>query len=261
MQKVNSKIKNDYIYSVYSRGNCMYSGHSRSVYHTVKGFTLIELLVVISIIALLMGILMPALSKARQQANRLICASNMRQVGIATQMYLMDSENRLPPSSCREKNPREYWLYILSNYVKESSLFCCPVDKAKNLLDWQNPPEDDWRNYRWSSYASNGFFDNPAYSSYRTITAIRRPDQCIFVCELQSGSSNDGVDHVHSDMWESPAALQAQVAWNQHLGISNYLFIDGHADSYPWNETWYYPNPAINLWNPRTAPCWPKLND
>ncbi len=222
-------------------------------------FTLIELLVVISIISLLMGILLPALSRVRQQAKKIMCLSNMRQMGIALNAYLIDSDYRLPPSSCREKDPHEYWLYILTNYVEESLLFRCPEDKAKNFMDWQNPPEDDWKQYRWSSYASNGFFDNPAYSSYRTITGMRRPGQCIFVCELQSGSSNDGVDHVHPDMWESPDGLQAQVAWNRHNDKSNYLFVDGHAASHLWNETWYYPDPKINLWNPRTAPGWPKL--
>lgn len=226
-----------------------------------NAFTLMELLIVISVIGLLMGILLPALNRARQQARKMICRSNMRQMGIVLRVYLIDNEYRLPPSSCREKNPHEYWLYILNNYVKESLLFRCPADKAKNFLDWQNLPEDDWGKYRWSSYASNGFFDNPVYSSYQTITRIRRPDQCIFVCELQSGTSNNGVDHVHADMWESPTALQAQVAWNQHRDTSNYLFVDGHADSYPWDKTWYYPDPAINLWNPQTAPGWPKLND
>lgn len=244
-----------------NRGWGAYRHPSRGIFPQLvsRGFTLIELLVVIAIISLLMGILLPALNRARQQAKKITCLSNMRQMGIAMQAYLMDSDNHLPPSSCRQDDPEKYWLCILTKYTRQGLLFRCPSDRTKNFVDWNKPLDEQPDDLRYSSFAVNALLD-PGYpryppgSGYNNILRICRPMYCIWISEAPD--SFTGGDHVHPDQWLGSVSYAKKfVAWNRHLGTSNYLFVDGHAENLKFEQTYNWPSPCY--WFPECAPKWP----
>ena len=221
-----------------------------------NGFTLIELLVVIAIVALLMGILLPSLGRARGQAQKIACLSNMRQMGIALQAYLIDSDNRLPPSSCNLSDPNQYWLRTLTKYTREKLLFRCPSDRAKDFVDWNIPLDEQPDDSRWSSFALNCLLDPHCHYNrgrYNNIVNIKRPTYCIYVSE--SPSSWTEYDHVHPETWGSLQQAKGQIAWDRHAGTSNYLFVDGHAENLRIEQTWSWPGQCY--WYPGYAPGWP----
>jgi prepilin-type N-terminal cleavage/methylation domain-containing protein len=89
----------------------------------VNGFTLVELLVVISIIALLLAVLMPALAKVREQAKLAVCKSNLRQTGMAVYLYANDNKGEIPPFRRLTGFPPKYITETsIGNYVCDTGL-------------------------------------------------------------------------------------------------------------------------------------------
>ena len=108
-----------------------------------KGFTLVELLVVISVIALLMGIIVPVLAKARAAASRTYCKSNLREIGVIFRAYLDDNRDIMPPASDypwditdphNDPNNPDYMPPItkfLGPLLHEPKVFICKADTVE----------------------------------------------------------------------------------------------------------------------------------
>ena len=209
-----------------------------------------------------MGILLPALSRAKQQTRGIVCSSNTRQIGIATQVYLIDNGYRLPPSSCRISDPNDYWLRILSKYTREQLLFRCPSDKGKNFVDWDQPLEEQ-QDKRYSSFAVNSLLDPICFrygvgaNRYNRIDSIRRPMYCVWISEAPDTSNFYQADHIHPESWEGSIEYAKKfIAWDRHTGKSNYLFIDSHVEMLEFEDTYSWPGKCY--WYPESAPKWPE---
>jgi prepilin-type N-terminal cleavage/methylation domain-containing protein/prepilin-type processing-associated H-X9-DG protein len=100
-----------------------------------RGFTLIELLVVIAIIAILAAILFPVFARAREQARRSVCVSNMKQIGLGLGMYMQDYDQTFPPGGLKvwgvtKKTDRNLLVSQLNPYTKNDQIFRCPSDRG-----------------------------------------------------------------------------------------------------------------------------------
>ena len=222
-----------------------------------KAFTLIELLVVISIIALLLSILMPALNKAREQAKYGVCKAHLKGLGLAITLYIDDNDGYTynPRNNGRWQDlgydsgntgrlldPTDHYAYWGIAYIKYASskdIFSCL--SAKRVDDWWHI-EDQYL-YKYCSYGLNGYTCNDyGDPTYIKVTSFKHPAELILAQDHveQLLDDNAGGDmfyipngqHINLVQWrtgslalEYPNAIQECF---RHHDISNTLWLDGH---------------------------------
>ena len=179
-----------------------------------KGFTLIELLVVIAIIAILAAILFPVFAQAREKARQATCTSNMKQIGIAVQMYAQDNDGYLLAADKGTSYPygARVWVDFIAPYGVDRNKLFCP--SAPAIL--KTKPTGI------GSYIYNTYVSQPPAS----VTCPARIDQIINPSGLVLIADGDG-----GNVALAYSTLTSVVY--RHNGMANALFFDGHVTPKP----------------------------
>jgi len=235
-----------------------------------RGFTLIELLVVIAIIAILAGMLLPALAKAKQKAQVTSCLNNLRQLMVATKLYADDFAGRYPFTfQVRGDNVfRKAWFNFLVPYAQTTNLLICPVRTKKFKEFLQNYPSDtpdhavsnygmnfrlggcDWPNVwdvkTWPSLSDAGV-RVPTATVHLTDAGskpLRTPDP--LRCVTGASPEKPGAWIVHDPGNDAPCSgcvTSDDPNWGgphpRHSGRTAISFVDGHAESFQPRK-WYW---------------------
>jgi prepilin-type N-terminal cleavage/methylation domain-containing protein/prepilin-type processing-associated H-X9-DG protein len=258
-------------------------------------FTLVELLVVIAIIALLMSILMPVLSKAKEQTRNVVCRANLRQYGIAGTMYLDDNGGAFPPthwylfttpwSTCQWHDEMR-WLSVdgpMWPYFSEKKVHLCPTFKSIARTRGQGHPGHDPTipvipQYGYSMNAHLGPFEATweASGRFEKVSQVRRPANVFFFSEenmwaipgIAATVLNDtnlwiGAPYGRSEAFDFFATFHNAPQGDMNRGTCNAVFVDGHVEQLELmdralNEDEIFYEAKERAWKV-AWPAWPAL--
>jgi prepilin-type N-terminal cleavage/methylation domain-containing protein len=201
-----------------------------------KAFTLVELLVVISIIALLLSVLMPALGKARKQARKIVCGSNFHQVGIVYHLYAVDNRSWLPRADTQQPGAvsigspvaavipymmhKNTWEYLVKQYNTKYKFWSCPSLLKDGKLGFLVGAKlkNDVPMY-WGSAPNQQVYTGMAnlvgMTNMQQCTPAAVPDSALRITDSSSKLLAADLNNRWNKKWSDPASVIS------HLGKSN----------------------------------------